>query len=73
MSKNHDRKRSRAGECYFDKFHTKFWERPITQFDKIRNTNLEIQKRCESHINYTLPPSYEEVTAMLSHSNRGRE
>ncbi|CAG8635290.1 1195_t:CDS:1, partial [Dentiscutata heterogama] len=44
-----------------------------TQFNQIRNTNLEIQRRHESRINRTLPPSYEEVTAMLYRPNRGRE
>ncbi|CAG8818495.1 2409_t:CDS:1, partial [Cetraspora pellucida] len=29
--------------------------------------------RRESHINHTPPPSYKEVTAMLSHLNRGRK
>ncbi|CAG8503096.1 9615_t:CDS:2, partial [Racocetra fulgida] len=50
--------------------------RVVIDFDQIRNTNLEIQRRRESCINHTPPPSYKEVTDMLNHhnsSNRERE
>ncbi|CAG8719360.1 4415_t:CDS:2, partial [Scutellospora calospora] len=64
--RNSKEKRSKTSEHYFDEFCTRFWKRPITQFDQIRNTNLSIQRERERHQNCTPPSSYEEVTTTLN-------
>ncbi|CAG8777820.1 21595_t:CDS:2, partial [Dentiscutata erythropus] len=50
------RKRSRAGERYFEEFNSHFWERPETPFDILHNTNTSTRRR---HHNRTPPPIYE--------------
>ncbi|CAG8646422.1 2537_t:CDS:2, partial [Gigaspora margarita] len=52
-----NRKRSRAGERYFDELRTHFWKRPDKRYEFNNSKSYP-------------PPSYEEVAAML---NRHRE
>ncbi|CAG8679869.1 22721_t:CDS:2 [Gigaspora rosea] len=67
MAGNRAGRRTRTGAQYFEKFCSHFWERPETQFDQIHNINASSRQREIRRRNRTSPPSYEEISFMMSH------
>ncbi|CAG8617979.1 10354_t:CDS:2 [Diversispora eburnea] len=67
MAGNKSGRRSKVGERYFEEFRTLFWERPQTTFDLVHNANIATRHAQERRRNRTPPPTYEEVSSMLSY------
>ncbi|KAF0487322.1 hypothetical protein F8M41_022582 [Gigaspora margarita] len=66
MAGNRAGHRTRTGARYFEEFHSHFWERPETQFDQIHNINASSRQREIRRHNRTPPPSYKEISSMMS-------
>ncbi|RIB29590.1 hypothetical protein C2G38_2154945 [Gigaspora rosea] len=81
MAGNHTGRRTRTGARYFEEFRSRFWKRPgkvyinlehlstfavETQFDQIHNINVSSRQREIRRYNHTPPPSYKEISSMMS-------
>ncbi|KAF0479761.1 hypothetical protein F8M41_023796 [Gigaspora margarita] len=66
MGRNRAGHRTRTGAQYFEEFRSHFWERPETQFNQIHNINASSRQREIRRHNRTPPPSYEEISSIMS-------